>query len=1612
MGTRRAVCKALSSWLLISQFVLWPALGVAQGNPVLGALDVLWTFDIPGSSNHETPPAVAPDGTVYVMYSAATSDLVTLQAIGPDGKPKWAYPVPQGRITSPSVGPDGTVYFTTVGNLYAIRSDGSLAWTTDTGGLGPAVGADGTLYVGFYAEGLVAIDPAGNERWRFETDGQVIQSPIVGPDRSIYVVDEFGTLFAVTPNGIEKWRYVTPPLLPMKELATAADGTVLLPTEFLQAVGPDGQLKWKSDERIENQNFRSSAPVVGLHDELRFPNDFDAEPWTINIGQGTADLTGFPVADLAEIDADTGAVSQPRVITLIGTREFVLSDFRLNTAPAIALHPNKPVPQGRTLPNGGLDINAFKDQNRAGGILYAPSGDSLYALTKDRDYYVGDSFTPPADDGVNLFGSPMIGVEGRVYVLAALNGGGHRLYAFAGRPPRSLTPSEPTPPWPMLYHDARHTSMDTTEAPRVGAPLFSNAAQPEWTSASNVGDGVFRYALNGEDLTRQPATPSTSYVPPKPLPEGGHLLSVQELIGNRWSNPGTFPVRVDLTPPTTVATLKTSNRGSVTVELSCDDGPGSGCEDLFFDQGVGEERYQRPIPVDERTNLSFWSSDGAGNVESKRQIQGGRAATSIKLELSQRALLPGNRLEIAGKLTRLPEIGQDLSDLLVWLEISDPTGATSQQQTRTSSAAGQFKFDRVGGFNREGEYTLKVRFIRTDLLEASESASHSVFVGQSAGYAVLVQGKLGSDRNDRRSHSKTTDRIYKSLIDRGFRPRDIRYFRYEDGGDRANIRVNGKRIQIEDPSKPAVRAAIETWAAEKVNDVPAPVYLVLVNHGSREATFHLGAATINATELDRWLDTLESKLGQAAKDKPRVVILGACYSGSFIPRLSAPGRIVLTSAAAEEVSYKGPLEDDNVRVGEFFLEGLFRELGRGEPLRSAFVTATAQTEIFTRRGGTNVNSSGRFADGAVQHPLLDDNGDGRGSNVLTPGADGIRAETLFLGVRPPVVTNAPVVRAAITEVTKPLYLSADESDAILRATVNDAQRTVAVWAEVRTLSEELKSDVDSTVQLANEKQVQTLFSNNNPTDPRKFEKTYRFSEPGRYEIAYYARDLGDELSRPLRSVVYKNQPGNQLPGRIDLVSPDDGATTRTVGLFVWREATDPDGNPVTYNLVIGADFGLQQEVHRQDGLTVPFAAIDTHAGLSSPDTYYWRVEAVDAFGARSFSDTRRFNTDDPNNLAGVIQGLVLSNLNQAKLSAATMSVQSPQQTLAGVALCSNGECISTSPSGTASVEFAAPGYETKRLQVEVPPGETQTIPVLLDSISAAETTDKPDLDGDGTTDIFWRNQINGTNQIWKMTNFVPKGAGLVPLNTNWQISGTGDFDGDGTSDILWRNRVNGANHIWKMTNLVPKGAGLGPLVTNWQVAGIGDFDGDGTDDILWRNRINGANYIWQMTNLVPKGAGLVPLNTNWQVAGIGDFNGDGTDDIFWRNRISGANAIWQMTNLVPKGEAFPALNLNWQAAGMGDFNGDGTSDLFWRNRVNGRNVIWELTEFVPTGRPVATLPIAWQLGDTGDFNGDGTTDIVWRHSATGGNAIWEMQGSVPTNRPLPPRPDTAWKIQR
>jgi hypothetical protein len=85
---------------------------------------------------------------------------------------------------------------------------------------------------------------------------------------------------------------------------------------------------------------------------------------------------------------------------------------------------------------------------------------------------------------------------------------------------------------------------------------------------------------------------------------------------------------------------------------------------------------------------------------------------------------------------------------------------------------------------------------------------------------------------------------------------------------------------------------------------------------------------------------------------------------------------------------------------------------------------------------------------------------------------------------------------------------------------------------------------------------------------------------------------------------------------------------------------------------------------------------------------------------------------------------------------------------------------------------------------------------------------------------------------------------VANLVRGWNVkTNTHDFNGDGFSDIAWRD-AGGDIGIWLMNgpNLAST-AGIGGVPSSWSIVGQRDFNGDGLYDLLWRDTA-GNTAMW------------------------------------------------------------------------------------------------------------------------------------------------------------------------
>ena len=132
---------------------------------------------------------------------------------------KWAFNISSPIGSSPAIGPDGTIYIgADDGKLYAIYPNGTLKWSFKTGDKitsSPAVARDGTIYVGSYDGYVYAIHPNGTMKWKFKTISHIHPSPVIDASGIVYIAACYdaswhGELYAFYPNGTLKWKFRPP----------------------------------------------------------------------------------------------------------------------------------------------------------------------------------------------------------------------------------------------------------------------------------------------------------------------------------------------------------------------------------------------------------------------------------------------------------------------------------------------------------------------------------------------------------------------------------------------------------------------------------------------------------------------------------------------------------------------------------------------------------------------------------------------------------------------------------------------------------------------------------------------------------------------------------------------------------------------------------------------------------------------------------------------------------------------------------------------------------------------------------------------------------------------------------------------------------------------------------------------------------------------------------------------------------------------------------------------------------------------------------------------------------------------------------------------------------
>ncbi|GMW00562.1 MAG: hypothetical protein AMXMBFR84_16990 [Candidatus Hydrogenedentota bacterium] len=767
--------------------------------------------------------------------------------------------------------------------------------------------------------------------------------------------------------------------------------------------------------------------------------------------------------------------------------------------------------------------------------------------------------------------------------------------------------------------------------------------------------------------------------------------------------------------------------------------------------------------------------------------------------------------------------------------------------TKAVFDAGNILFDEEGVWRFKAEFRGDANF-KTAATADFDDTDATLEIKAGAGYAIVVHGRLNADGEGVPEHAVTADGVYRALVAREFAQSDIYYLRQTGLTIPSDIQVarDINNVQIQ-PSPTALSSAITQWAKDKVQTSRAPLYLILVSHGSVDKV-HLDVPgtgpqeEMSATQLR---DVLNEFDGYFPGNPPQTfVIYGACHSGSFVSKLSKANRLVITSARSTEKSYRGvdPTPDDgiDIRDGEYFVSELFRNLTDGLTFFTAFNRASDRTIEYT-----SIESASALGD---QNPLLDDAGLFAATSILGLQSNAVGGISWFNAQQSFQFTPSKASSAFLFAETAALGRAFGASD--------------KAWIEIKTPAY-APENADGLTDFQREAQMVGPLAPTTQTplsgDKMQFEwdqstvvsainaQVPMASTPGTYKVYYFLKDgVTGQVASYLITNIYVPKPGNQPPNAPTLLYPGNNAVTSTSPVLAWIPANpvDPDaGDTVSYRVELTPTTGdpvLIENIHQ---------TFVQASGLQDLMTYTWRVVAVDSSGAETPSaTTRTFSVNNGNpGSAGTIYGVVTDGSTGQPLGGATVTMTGPGAKPPFTTGNDGYYLFSDVPSGEVyTITGSKTGYFSVSSIATLSAGQVLLLPTfflmpnttLLKGTVAVQTntataswsiTGPSPLAGVGN-----KTQLDSIAGVYFVTwNPLP---GLITppgeqktLAANQTITFVGNYTAPPPGTIAVR--VNGVSANWTINGTLKTGAAFGPQVHQ----GSNDLTGmqPGTYTVTW-----------------------------------------------------------------------------------------------------------------------------------------------------------------------------------
>jgi outer membrane protein assembly factor BamB len=306
----------------------------------------------------------------------------------------------------------------------------SYEWRFNTGGViesSPAIGPDGSIYIGSDSGAMFGVVPDGTEKWRFQTRGRITSSPAVYSNTVIFGSEDASVYKVNAENGQLVWRFDTyGPVYSSPAIDKSGNIYIGSCDYNLYAITPDGYRKW---------TFFTKSQVVSSPSIVYYTNQFDDNINTVYVGSHDNHLYALNLETGAfqwsvNVGANiwgSAAISGDRTIYAVGGEAVgAATDNNL-----FAINPDGSIKWKHTMQRGAYAspvLFSGVNQNQTIGMILIGSYDNmLYALNLSG--YEEWAFPTKSDPGVrpsDILSTPAIGSSGTIYFGSE----NHMIYAI------------------------------------------------------------------------------------------------------------------------------------------------------------------------------------------------------------------------------------------------------------------------------------------------------------------------------------------------------------------------------------------------------------------------------------------------------------------------------------------------------------------------------------------------------------------------------------------------------------------------------------------------------------------------------------------------------------------------------------------------------------------------------------------------------------------------------------------------------------------------------------------------------------------------------------------------------------------------------------------------------------------------------------------------------------------------------------------------------------------------------------------------------------------------------------------------------------------------------